>query len=564
MKVTIGKNLETEKSFHLDVKTLLKTRLLVDANSGGGKSYLIRKIVEETHGHFQQIILDIEDDFSSLREKYDFILAGAGGDISVDPRTAEVFAHKILELEADVIVNLYELKQHQRIQFVKTFLESMIDAPKKLWHPTFVYLDEAHMFAPEGKRSESLNAVIDMASRGRKRGFCLVPATQRLAKLDKDVAAECRNKLIGLANIEIDRRRAAEELGLTDKETILSLRDLGEGEFYAVGPAFDRGLNRVQIGKVKTTHHEAGEVSKRNSRPMPTSKIQKVLAKLTDLPKEAEQELRDKESMLKKIAELKRELQAAKREVKVETKVEKIVDPKAIAKEVSKFKRTFLREFTKLTQEHVKAVGKLIENVEPEADPAPFPRSETLRTGAAANQLVRSIAERIKPKTTAPVDGNGRSFGRCERAIVKFLAMREGRSFTKVQVGALTGYSPGSGGFNNALSNLVQAGIIMRSSDRIQLRSGFDARSFLGEEYMAPEEDALVQWLNKLGKCERVIFDRVKSDGRAYTKNELGEITGYSPGSGGFNNAISRLNTLGLIQRNLDGTIELNSELVGI
>jgi hypothetical protein len=32
---------------------------------------------------------------------------------------------------------------------VKLFLEALVDAPKQLWHPVLVVLDEAHVFCPE-------------------------------------------------------------------------------------------------------------------------------------------------------------------------------------------------------------------------------------------------------------------------------------------------------------------------------------------------------------------------------------------------------------------------------
>ena len=574
-QIVIGKNLETGKEFHLDIKTLLKSRLLVQANSGGGKSWLLRKIMEETHGKVQQIILDPEDDFSTLREKYDFVLAGKGGDISVDPRTAEVFAHKILELRADVIINLYELKKHDRVRFVKLFLEAMVNAPKSLWHPALIFLDEAHDFAPEKTKSESLGAVIDMESRGRKRGFCLIPATQRPAKLDKDVAAECRNKLVGFANISIDRKRAAEELGLVGREEILELRDMQEGEFFAIGPAFPRGLNKIKIGMVKTTHHEAGEVAAKHTKPVATSKVKKILSKLIDLPQEAEQELHDKQEMKSRIRELERELRETKKAVKVETKIEKVVDPKAIKKAQDEFKAEFMREFANSEATLYQAISD-------------FGRSLRKSFGAVAEQLKKSSAmigqadhlnrvqDRMcksvlvpiapkKKETAAETSDDARRFGRCERAIVKFLAMRQGHSFNKTQIAVMTQYSPTSGGFNNSLSNLVQAGMIYRQGDKISLSDGFDARSFLGDDYLAPEADSLVGWLSKLPKCERHIFDTLKSNqGAAFTKDQIAQQTGYSATSGGFNNAVSKLNTLGLIQRNRDGTIELNKEIIDV
>jgi hypothetical protein len=55
---------------------------------------------------------------------------------------------------------------------VRLFLEALVNAPKKLWHPALVVVDEAHVFCPETGEAESGDAVIDLATRGRKRGFC--------------------------------------------------------------------------------------------------------------------------------------------------------------------------------------------------------------------------------------------------------------------------------------------------------------------------------------------------------------------------------------------------------
>ena len=71
-----------------------------------------------------------------------------------------------------------------------------MNAPKALWHPVLVVLDEAHIFAPEKGQSEALDAVIGLAALGRKREFCAILATQRISKLHKDVAAEWRRKIM--------------------------------------------------------------------------------------------------------------------------------------------------------------------------------------------------------------------------------------------------------------------------------------------------------------------------------------------------------------------------------
>lgn len=224
-------------SIRIDLPTLIDTRLLVQANSGGGKSWLLRRLLEQSHGTVQQFVIDLEGEFATLREKYDYILAAKEGDTLAEPRSAALLAKRLLELHVSAILDLYELSHQERKHFVRLFLTAMINAPKNLWHPCLVMIDEAHVFAPQTGQSEAMEAVIDLATRGRKRGYCAVLATQRLSKLHKDAVAEMNNKLIGRTGLDIDRKRAAEELGFTAKEDALSLRNLAPGEFYAFGPA---------------------------------------------------------------------------------------------------------------------------------------------------------------------------------------------------------------------------------------------------------------------------------------------------------------------------------------
>ena len=167
-KITIGAWVDGG-GVKLDLPRLLITRMLIQANSGGGKSWLLRKLFEATAGLVQQLIVDPEGEFASLREKHDLvIIAAAGGDAAAHPRTAALLAHRLLETEASAVLDISELKAHDRHAFVRIFFESLIDAPKALRHPVLVALDEAQLFAPEKGQgeSEATEAVIDIATRG--------------------------------------------------------------------------------------------------------------------------------------------------------------------------------------------------------------------------------------------------------------------------------------------------------------------------------------------------------------------------------------------------------------
>ena len=59
----LGKNVEKKENVAIDLKTLIRTRCLISANSGGGKSWIIRRLLEQTHGKVQQIVIDLDGEF---------------------------------------------------------------------------------------------------------------------------------------------------------------------------------------------------------------------------------------------------------------------------------------------------------------------------------------------------------------------------------------------------------------------------------------------------------------------------------------------------------------------
>jgi len=312
-KINIGTSGKQGVFFDLDV--LLRTRLLIQANSGGGKSWLLRRIAEQAFGKVQVIIIDPEGEFVTLREQFDYVLVGKGGDTPADIRSASLVAHKLLELNASAVCDLYEMKASDRHKWVRVFLEALIDAPKNLWHPVIVIVDEAHTFAPEkgAGESEASEAMIGLATRGRKRGFCAVFATQRLGKLRKDAAAELLNVLVGMTFIDIDRKRAAESLGIPTSEIhgfFDQIKIIDPGNFWALGRAISKDRVLVNIGDVQTTHPESGSAKHSAEPPPPTAKIKALLPKLSDLPQEAEKKAKTESDLRLEISQLKRELLA--------------------------------------------------------------------------------------------------------------------------------------------------------------------------------------------------------------------------------------------------------------
>ncbi len=154
--------------------------------------------------------------------------------------------------------------------------------------------------------------------------------------------------------------------------------------------------------------------------------------------------------------------------------------------------------------------------------------------------------------------------GKCSTAILQFLAQYSGRSFTKAQISVATGYSSGSGGFNNSLSELNTAGLIVRDGTRIAANTAANITEWIGA--VIPKQYSIETYKGNLGKCEAEVYQVLLNNPQTqFTKEELAHFTEtqYSSSSGGFNNSISRLNTLELIKRN-NGRIQLNPELLEI
>jgi uncharacterized protein len=538
----------------LDLPTLVDTRLLIQANSGGGKSWLLRLFAERAG--IQTIVLDNEGEFASLREAVDVLLVGASGELPANPRHAALLARRLIEYKVSAVVDLYELKLSDRRRFVKLFLESLIHLPRDLWRATLVILDEAHIYCPErgAGEAESTEAVISLMSQGRKRGFAGIIATQRLSKLHKDAAAEANNVIIGRTWLDADQVRAGDALGLS-KADRLKLRDVGQGEFYAFGPALGQpGVVHFRSNQVRTTHPRPGQRHLLTA-PAPSRAIRGVLTKFADLPQEAEEEIRSLDGARRRIAELERQIKSVNGESRAQ-RIDQTTIDRAVTAAVERERVAWQRKmergsvrFRRLvaalasTGQSFAKVKELLEETEREwlapqsVDTAPNPR---------LNQRSERVVKIATVRGASVENSNGGiKLAAGERRILTALAQYpEGRS--KVQAAVLTGYAATGGGFNNYLGALRSRGLIEGDGGRLTIsEAGILA---LGSWEPLPAGAALIDyWRNRLGKAERLILEALT---HAYpdplSKEEVAAKAGYEAGGGGFNNALGRLRTLEL------------------
>ncbi|ODN69313.1 AAA-like domain protein [Methylobrevis pamukkalensis] len=234
-----------------DLEELLATRLLVQGNSGSGKSHLLRRLLEQSAPWVQQAIIDPEGDFVTLADRFGHVVVDAVG----SERDLALIAARVRRHRVSVVLNLEGLEVDAQVKAAAAFLNGLFDAERDHWYPMLVVVDEAQLFAPAASgeadgeaRRVSLTAMTNLMCRGRKRGLAGVIATQRLAKLAKNVAAEASNFMMGRTFLDIDMARAADLLGM-DRRQAETFRNLERGQFVALGPAIGRRAEAVRVAR---------------------------------------------------------------------------------------------------------------------------------------------------------------------------------------------------------------------------------------------------------------------------------------------------------------------------
>src|SRR3546814_126490 len=180
MKVNIDMGMAGGEPAMLDLEELLATRLLVQGNSGSGKSHLLRRLIEQSAEWVQQAIIDPEGDFVTLADHYGHIVVEAADYSEADVQRV---AARVREHRASVVLNLEGLDVEAQMRSAAAFLGGLFDAHRDHWYPVLVVVDEAQLFAPSAAgevsdeaRQTSLGAMTELlereSTRTRLRHYC--------------------------------------------------------------------------------------------------------------------------------------------------------------------------------------------------------------------------------------------------------------------------------------------------------------------------------------------------------------------------------------------------------
>src|SRR5690554_5382378 len=107
MKVNIDMGVAAGgRAAELDLEELLATRLLVQGNSGSGKSHLLRRLLEQSAAWVQQAVIDPEGDFVTLAEAFNHVVVDAAAH---SEGALHRIAGRVREHRVSVVLNLENL-----------------------------------------------------------------------------------------------------------------------------------------------------------------------------------------------------------------------------------------------------------------------------------------------------------------------------------------------------------------------------------------------------------------------------------------------------------------------
>lgn len=243
----------------LSIPKLLEGRLLIQGVSGAGKSWTLRRLIEQSARLIQQIVIDPEGEFKSLGDAFGHLVVDAS---KLDIDALLELGGRVRAQRISIVLDVSDLAREGQMRAVSAFLNAIVEAPREHWFTCVVAIDEAHIFAPFGAsddvppaiRKGSIAAVADVMGRGRKRGIVGVLATLRLARLAKSAASDVHNVLIGKNTLDLDIKRAGEMIGWGARKASDRLPALDPGWFVAVGGAFSQSPAVVTIGAVVSKH----------------------------------------------------------------------------------------------------------------------------------------------------------------------------------------------------------------------------------------------------------------------------------------------------------------------
>ena len=533
--------------------------IAITGRTGAGKTWLAKTAVERFIGAGKKVcIIDPTGAWWGLRLSRDgkhqglsvVIFGGDHADIEITEHQGAQLADIIAEMSFPAVIDVSGMLLSEQRRFMTAFAEQIFLKVRSAFN---LVIDEADSFMPQKPMRDQtmmLNRMDRLVRRGRSRGFRIMLLTQRPAALNKDSLSQV-GTLVAMRLTSPQDRAAIEAWieGQADRkkgrDIVDSLPSLKRGEGWVWSPGHDV-LKRMTSPEIMTFDSSATPTEGKKWEPCQFfvhPDLALIRAKLTPAIQDtaATRDLTNEDGATTiDVAAIEREAYQAGYH-----------EGNRIGCGTADAVIKFLKENLSI------ALHETISSAIALRDAQGFEQDQYAPEPVLTAKKERRIIPEIIP--ARHLNGEKTPLQKAERSILTALAQHN--ACDKNRLAILAGYAAAGGGFNNAISSLRVKEFVTRD-DRISITT--KGRLALGSYEPLPTGKALVaHWIQHpaLDKAARSILTVVTATGRPLPKEEVAARAHYEVSGGGFNNALSRLRTLGLVSgsREIAAAPELRS-----
>lgn len=552
--------------------------------TGSGKTYGASKLAELFwHAGAQFVVLDPVGVWYGLRLQKDGkkpsditipIFGGLHGDVPLEATGGALLANLVVDKTLSAIIDVSQFESDtDKARFARDFAERFFFRKKAAPSAVHLFLEECQEFVPQNpQRGEEhmLHAYIRMQKLGRNFGIGSSYISQRPQEVNKK-ALNMAQTLFVFRTTGTHERKAIESW-ITDKaldqDIAGDLPKIATGDCHVWSPEFLKISDTVHILEKHTFNAsatpEVGVTAKsRELAPIDLAQVRSDMAATIEKAKSD-----DPRELRKQIAELKKQLVSKVDPTRIQP--EPRVREKFVLKDsqIARLEKIYERMLEK-ADAYGKAMGLLWDQQSDEAKalldvlrvvanvPKPPPASvhkfagrrdePTSRALPASTPRPRAeLGSRVRqPQSSSNGDAAIGNSGL--RRMLIALAQRP-QGLNRRQLGVRAALSSRSGTFDTYLSKARTNGWVDGTN---QLRITDAGSRALGSYDPLPEgRDLLEHWLRELGNsgAARILRELAGAYPRALTRAELGEAANLSDRSGTFDEYLSKLRTLELIE----------------
>jgi DNA-binding transcriptional MerR regulator len=434
---------------------------------GSGKTYFAGVLEEElAENGIPFIVLDPMQAHYTIREKYRVLILGGDKtpfrDAVVDWRIGGGIAELLCSLNMSAVVDLSEASRIQQERFVKDLCWKLLEVSRT---PRMIVLEEADVFVPQARSTESREAVEALIRRGRAFGLGATIISQRPAIVSKDALSQSDIylffRLISPRDLEAVKETLDYAGVMVDdvREIISQLPRLESGEAILYSPELLKHLGKVKVRR-KITSHAAETPSPESIKPIEVD-FAEVAEKIREISEKVEAEESELEALRRKVREYEEKVKAMESELKIAEAVKKYIKPELVEGAVK------LAELESKVRE---LEEKLAEEKRLRAEAEKSREEAYSIAGSSIKKTIEALEEALKKLTVSKPIQPLREQVRLppmESRIIRYLEERRGFYIKPHILAKRIGTRVSSERFREALNRLKTIGLIREDKEGV-------------------------------------------------------------------------------------------------